>query len=155
MIKEVSGHDELKRAIELVNRVFEEFVAVDYGEEGNKTFSTYLEYKLDELTDDLASGNKRMWVYYDNGQLAGVAAVRGVNHVSLLFVDKRFQHRGIARALTEHMINEVVQTHPDVTEFTVNSSPYAVEVYERMGFVPTDAMQTTDGIIYRPMKRKL
>lgn len=37
-------------------------------------------------------------------------------------------------------------------EFTVNSSPYAVEIYRHLGFVPTDTEQITDGIRYTPMR---
>ena len=36
--------------------------------------------------------------------------------------------------------------------FTVNSSPYAVEVYRHLGFVPTDTEQLTNGIRYTPMR---
>ncbi|MGM9541909.1 MAG: GNAT family N-acetyltransferase [Candidatus Limivicinus sp.] len=36
--------------------------------------------------------------------------------------------------------------------FTVNSSPYAVEVYRHLGFTPTDTEQLTNGIRYTPMR---
>ena len=36
--------------------------------------------------------------------------------------------------------------------FTVHSSPYAVEIYRHLGFVPTDSEQLTDGLRYTPMK---
>ena len=35
--------------------------------------------------------------------------------------------------------------------FTVHSSPYAVEVYRHLGFVPTDSEQVTHGLRYTPM----
>ena len=40
----------------------------------------------------------------------------------------------------------------DTQIFTVNSSPYAVEVYRHLGFVATDAEQCTDGLRYTPMR---
>ena len=36
--------------------------------------------------------------------------------------------------------------------FTVHSSPYAVEVYRHLGFVPTDEEQTVDGLRFTPMQ---
>ena len=38
MITEL-GTSEIKQALDLVNRVFSEFVAIDYSEQGNKTFN--------------------------------------------------------------------------------------------------------------------
>ena len=35
---------------------------------------------------------------------------------------------------------------------TVNSSPYAVPVYHKLGFVDTDTEQLSDGMRYTPMK---
>ena len=36
--------------------------------------------------------------------------------------------------------------------FTVHSSPYAVEVYRHLGFVPTDSEQITNGLRYTTMR---
>ena len=35
------------------------------------------------------------------------------------------------------------------------SSPYAIPMYAKMGFVETDSMQTSHGIKYMPMIRKI
>ena len=40
----------------------------------------------------------------------------------------------------------------DKQEFTVNSSPYAVEVYRHLGFEEMDQEQTVNGIRFIPMK---
>ncbi len=39
-----------------------------------------------------------------------------------------------------------------LTEITVNSSPYAVEVYHKLGFKDTAVEQISDGIRFTPMK---
>ena len=36
--------------------------------------------------------------------------------------------------------------------FMVNSSPYAVEIYRHLGFVPTDDEQSVDGLRFTPMQ---
>ena len=53
---------------------------------------------------------------------------------------------GIGRALFEAMRKDYA-----VQEFTVNSSPYAVEVYRHLGFEPTDCEQTEMGLRFTPM----
>ena len=36
--------------------------------------------------------------------------------------------------------------------YTVNSSPYAVPVYHKLGFIDMDSEQLSDGIRFTPMK---
>lgn len=40
-------------------------------------------------------------------------------------------------------------------DFTVNSSPYAHEVYKHLGFVDTDKEQCVNGLRFYPMKKNL
>ena len=73
MIKEVSKKD-LQQALDLVNEVFSEFVAVDYSEQGNKTFNDYLRIKYDEISSDIETGHKKLWGYYQNDKIIGLIA---------------------------------------------------------------------------------
>ena len=50
------------------------------------------------------------------------------------------------------MLFEAMKADYEKPEFTVNSSPYAVKIYEHLGFVPTDNEQTVNGIRFTPMK---
>ena len=79
MIKEV-GKNDLKQALDLVNKVFSEFVAADYSEQGNKSFQDYLKTKYDEVSADLQTGHKKLWGYYENGEIVGVIASRDKSH---------------------------------------------------------------------------
>ncbi len=144
----------LTNALALVNRVFEEFVAVDYSDEGNATFSSYLKTKETQWGKELTEGTKKMWGYYIEDTLAGVIATRDVSHISLMFVDKTFHKRGIARQLFD-VVKKDIADNSDTEYISVNSSPYAVPVYERLGFVATDVQQEKDGIKYVPMKCRL
>ena len=47
---------------------------------------------------------------------------------------------------------EYLKENSSNDEFTVNSSPFAVPVYHKLGFVDTNTEQLTDGIRYTPMK---
>ena len=53
----------------------------------------------------------------------------------------------LCRTLWEYVLN-----HSERNVFTVNSSPYAVPVYRKLGFVETDTEQLADGMRYTPMK---
>ena len=151
MIKEV-GKNDLKQALDLVNRVFSEFVAVDYSEQGNKTFNDYLKIKYDEVLNDTQTGRKKIWGYYQNGEIIGVVAIRDTSHIALMFVDKQHHRKGISKLLFDSVL-EYTEKNEEVTQITVNSSPYAVPVYERLGFIKTDEQQEQNGIIYIPMAR--
>lgn len=150
MIKEISKN-EIKQALDLVNKVFAEFVAMDYSERGNKSFNDYLKIKYDEVTNDVQTGHKRIWGYYENNEIIGVIATRDISHIALMFVDKQHHRKGIARQLYDTVLSEISK-NADVTRVTVNSSPYAVTIYERLGFVKTDEQQEHEnGIVYVPM----
>ena len=151
MIKEV-GKNELKQALDLVNQVFNEFVAVDYSEQGIKSFDDYLKIKYDEVLSDIKSGHKKMWGYYQDNEIIGIIATRDVSHIALMFVSKQYHRKGIARQLFGHVLSEI-SDHKEVTQITVNSSLYAVSAYERLGFIKTDEQQEKDGVIYIPMAR--
>ena len=153
MIEEVSDKD-FPKALELVNRVFDEFVAIDYSEKGKATFKSYLENKSQEISASLRSGDKKLWAYFKDGEIIGVIATQSTSHISLMFVDKQYHRQGIARQLLNVAL-DWFKKDESVTRITVNSSPYAVNAYEHLGFVKTDEQQEKDGIIYVPMARTL
>lgn len=70
-------------------------------------------------------------------------------HINFFFVHEEYHRRGIGRRLFE----TAVKSRPEKC-ITVNASPYAVPVYRRLGFVPTDKMQETKGIKFLPMEYK-
>ena len=150
IIKEITKEN-LKQALVLVNEVFSEFVAVDYSEQGRNTFEEYLKTKYDEVMSDLQTGNKKIWACFQNDEIIGVIATRDKTHIALMFVGKRYHRKGIARQMFQTVLNEVRRQQPNAAQITVNSSPFAVPVYERLGFVQTAEQQEKDGIIFVPM----
>jgi predicted GNAT family N-acyltransferase len=134
--------------------VFSEFVAVDYSEQGVKSFEDYLKTKYDEMWSDIEAGHKKLWGYYQDDEIIGVIATKEVSHIALMFVDKQHHRKGIARQLFDNVLTEL-KKNSEVTQITVNSSPYAVSTYERFGFTKTDEQQEKDGIVYIPMARSV
>lgn len=105
-------------------------------------------------------------------RLCGVLGMKNQQHLYHLFVAVSMQRQGIARRLWQHAKahslalqrvakQAIASTTPSVTTalpispvlpITVNSSLYAVTVYQRWGFVATASPQTINGVIFVPMQ---
>jgi ribosomal protein S18 acetylase RimI-like enzyme len=106
------------------------------------------------MQERLERGNFAFVAVVDDS-ITGVIEVRSNNHISLLFVRKEYQGRGIARELLELAIEKCRQADNIIDEVDVNSSSYAVRIYEKLGFTRVDAEKLVDGIRFIPMKLKL
>jgi GNAT superfamily N-acetyltransferase len=129
--------------------VFSEFEAPEYSKEGINIFKDFINPQ--RLADDIRYNGFKIYCCFEGDILAGVLALRNQKHISLLFVRKSHHKKGIARELVRMIIEYIQKANPYVHELTVNSSPYAVEIYKKLGFTATDTMQEKDGIIYMPM----
>jgi len=139
--------DKLYDTLALIRDVFMEFEAPDYSEEGIAEFLDFLEPM--SITIMLDDGEMRIWTCeYENRIIGAIAA--GKEHINLLFVDGKFHRKGIARKLLEIIIENYKPS-----EITVNSSPYAIEAYKKLGFVETDPEREENGIRFTPMKLEL
>lgn len=76
---------EIRAASALVRRVFAEFEAPDYAQEGIDVFHRFI--APEALTEQFRTGALKLWGAFRQDTLAGVAAVRNRSHISLLFVD--------------------------------------------------------------------
>lgn len=143
---------ELEEALGLVWEVFQEFEAPEYSEEGVREFRGFIEPEA--MRQRLENKEFLIWGCFRHSRMIGVIASRPPCHISLLFVDKHFHRQGIAKALFNEMIS-YYRSYSEYTEVTVNSSPYAVDAYHRMGFTDATAEQELNGIRFLPMKRSL
>ena len=116
---------EIPQGLELVRDVFLEFEAPDYPPEGVEEFFRFL--------DDPQQASLCFYGAWDGTVLRGVLAARE-EHICLLFVRREYHRQGTV---------------------TVNSSPYAVEAYHRLGFRDTAPQQTVNGITFTPMIREV
>ena len=85
------------------------------------------------------------------GDIAGFIAIRDNSHVFHLFIDKRWHRQGLARRLWEAARDAALQRGAGGV-FTVNSSNYAVPVYEALGFERTAPTQCVKGLYFNPMR---
>lgn len=129
-----------EEALKLVLSVFMRYEAPDYSEKGIQTFVSFLGDK--ESIDRL-----EMYGAFIQGEMAGVIATRNRgSHIALFFVDGKYHRQGIGRKLFETVIRESASE-----KITVHSSPYAVEVYKKLGFVPDGAEQAAEGMRFTAM----
>ncbi len=132
-------YEDIPQALELCWRVFLEFEAPEYSPEGIAAFRASL---------DNPQRNRQMDFYgaFDGETLVGVLSMRAPQHIGGFFVDAAYHRRGIGKKLFAAMRRDYAHQ-----VFTVNSSPYAVEVYRHLGFVPTDDGQSVGGLRFTPM----
>jgi GNAT superfamily N-acetyltransferase len=132
---------EIPNALGLVWEVFQEFEAPDYAQQGVDKFKECLD-------DPDFIGRLAFYGAFIHGLLAGVMATReSGSHIAMFFVRRESQRRGVGRRLFEHAIGFCPGN-----SMTVNSSPYAVPIYGRLGFTAAAGEQTTDGIRFTPME---
>lgn len=132
---------QISKVIKLIWETFLQFEAPEYSAEGVQSFRAFIENE--ELIKAL-----ELWGAYDNDELRGVIATNdNRKHICCFFVKAEYHRQGIGKKLWQYLLdnnqNKII---------TVNSSPYAVPVYHKLGFTDTDIEQVTDGIRYTPMK---
>lgn len=139
MIKRLN-ETELRNALPLVWKVFLEYEEVNCPESGKQAFWDAI-HSEDYLAMLTAYGA------YKAETLVGIIATRNEgSHVALFFVDGAYHHQGIGRSLWNTVLSDST-----AKKVTVHSSLYAVEVYKKLGFVPTDGIQEDGGLQYIPM----
>jgi GNAT superfamily N-acetyltransferase len=130
----------------LVEKVFNEFVAPDYDLDGVNEFFKFANPSA------LAgrAGTEQVVMVAEKGRdLVGIIEIRNRSHIAMLFVSRR--GKGIAKELIRRAVNECRERLPDLKRITVNSSPYAENVYSRMGFKATGPVRKQNGILFVPM----
>lgn len=135
--------EEMEEALDLVWKVFLEYEAPDYTEEGIMKFKRTI--------DDVSWVDSRdFYGAYDNNKILGVIATKDNSHIALFFVDGKCHKQGIGRKLYNK-----VESLNNNGFFTVNSSPYAHEVYKHLGFMDTEIEKCINGLRFYPMKKVL
>ena len=141
-IEKISDLDSLSN---LVLNSFDKFVAPDYSEEGVKTFYSF--FDQGKLLDKTLENGDSIFIAKENNEITGLLATRNKSHVSLLFVDEKHQKKGIGKKLFNILCETI-----EAEKITVNSSPFAEKIYEKLGFIKLSPMQEKDGIKFIPME---
>lgn len=136
----------------LVARSFNEFIAPGFSEDGIEEFFRYANPR--ELVKR-SRGNHFTIVAETEGGTAGIIEIRESRHISMLFVDKEFHRKGIARELFRTALERIRSSGGTPEKLTVNSSTFAAPFYESLGFAQTSEPKKINGVLHIPMALKL
>lgn len=132
---------EKDEALLFTKRVYIESKDESYSEKGIKTFCNFVNNK--KITKSF-----KVYGAFENNILKGIIATdRRKRHINLFFVDKSSQAKGIGKKLMAIGIE-----NNENSFITVNSSRYAVPIYEKLGFVKMEEEKEQDGLKFTPMK---
>lgn len=143
---------EVADAMALALEVFMQFEAPDYPPEGVETF------KRDIVENPEYLGNARIGVCpiygaFDGDKIVALIGMRSnKKHINLVFTKKEYHRKGIARAIFNYLLDDVLRENPTLDALTLNSSPYGLPFYLAIGFVPQSEEQEINGIRFTPMK---
>jgi GNAT superfamily N-acetyltransferase len=134
---------------QLIKKVYDEFVSIDYCEEGNKFFYDWIQ---PSRIAERQRNQINLWVAFMDLKLVGMIEIRDNMFISLLFVDKDYQGQGIAKRLFDETLKEIIRRDSKLDKFYVHASPYSIPIYKKLGFIETDKMQEENGMKYLPME---
>jgi predicted GNAT family N-acyltransferase len=135
---------------DLAARVFNQFVAPGYSDEGVQEFLRYA--AADQLLQRSEAGHFVL-VAEEDEKLVGFIEMRHCEHVAMLFVAR--QGRGVGKELMRQAVARCRRTIPRLARLTVHAAPGAVEVYGRMGFRAEGPERVENGIRFVPMVLEL
>ncbi|MCU7933219.1 MAG: GNAT family N-acetyltransferase [Candidatus Thiodiazotropha sp. (ex Codakia rugifera)] len=132
---------------DLVARVFNEYVASDYGKDGIEEFFRFA--NPDAMKERMQS--KGFVLVAEQAEtLVGTLEFFPPDSIAMLFVTIR--HHGIAKKLLAQSITKSRALDPELSKLIVHSSPYAESIYQKMGFCKTGNATTENGITFIPME---
>ena len=134
-------NNEKDEALLFAKRIFIESEDESYSKEGIETFCNFVDNKK------IIKSFKIYGAFEDNILKGLIATDRRKRHISLFFVDKVSQGKGIGKELMKVVINNNENSY-----ITVNSSRYGVPVYEKLGFIKMEEEKEQDGLKFTPMK---
>ncbi len=137
-------------AMMMIWKTFIKFEGMEYSEEGIQNFFEFI--TNDELYQSFLKGNYQMMVALDGGRIVGAGSIRNCNHLSLLFVDEEYHHRGIGASLLLNLCDYLKQEAGE-RYMSLTAAPYAVNFYRKLGFFEVAPEQEISGIRVTPMEK--
>ena len=141
-------HGEETQVIDLVSRVFYQFVAPLYSDQG---ITEFMKFADASTLAERIQGNSFVLVAELHKEIIGTIEINENNHIALFFIAPEHQRKGLGKELLNTAVNRCIASDPKLTKITVNSSPNAVSAYRALGFTEMDGEKTSNGIRFVPM----
>ncbi len=144
--------DEVDMAMQLALEVFMQFEAPDYDPLGVESFKRDIVENVEYL-EKARCGVCPIYAAFDGERIVAIMGMRSnKTHINLVFTKKKYHRKGIARAIFNYLLDDVLRENPSLSELTLNSSPYGLPFYLKIGFIPLSDEQEINGIKFTPMK---
>ena len=130
----------------LVERVFVQFVAPEFPQEG---IDEFLRFAHPAAMAQRGAAGQVVLVAEQAGRIVGMLELRGFAHVAMLFAET--PGRGVGRALYEEALLMCRGRAEATGEIRAHASRYAVPIYQKLGFDAEGPDRTENGITYVPM----
>lgn len=141
---------EWRAAMDMVWKTFLKFEGEDYTEEGIRNFYDFI--TDGKLYASFLEGEYQVMVALDGARIIGLASVRSRNHLSLLFVDEDYHHKGVGRALMKRLCR-YLQEDAGERYMSLKAAPYAVNFYRKLGFQTVRPEEEYSGIRVTSMEK--
>ena len=138
----VVSTSEATLASDLVQQSFADLAASDWGPHARQAF--FNESAPIALTHALNTAIFAAGAFVE-GAMVGFVLLPRPSQLSMLFVHPDYLRKGIARQLWEEARSHVEANFPEIKTIELNATPYAVNFYRSVGFVPISAEFTVDG----------
>ena len=143
---------EVDEAMRLALEVFMEFEAPDYSPEGVESFKRDI-VENPEYLEKAREGLCPIYAAFDGEKMVAIMGMRSNRtHINLVFTRKEYHRRGIARAIFDYLLRDLLCDNPSLEVLTLNSSPYGLPFYLKIGFTPQGEEQEINGIKFTPMR---
>ncbi len=129
---------------------FQQIAAQVSSEEGARDFHDGLTGT--QLYIDFLQGRYPLFCAYQGNKVVGMLVLQKPGHISLFFVKKEYQRKGIGTGLLEACKAYCVEH--GVSELTVNAAPTAVSFYSAKGFRVSAEERFEGGLRFTPMTVK-
>ena len=128
VIRRIASH-EVECAMALALKVFIEFEAPDYAPSGVESFKKDI-VENPEYLENARRGICPIYGAFDGDKLVALMGMRSSKtHINLAFTRKEYHRRGIARAIFNYLLQDVLTENPSLEALTLNSSPYGLPFY--------------------------
>lgn len=144
--------NEWEEAMRLAWETFLTFQTKEYSEEGIESFRDFVSDQ--KLKNFFLDGRYQMFLAFCHEKIIGLITLRSGCHISLLFVDKDYQRKGVGSALVEYL-SDYLFYEKRIDYITVDAAPSAIDFYHKIGFWDLCPIQYRQGISYQSMKKNL
>ncbi|MEW8562703.1 MAG: GNAT family N-acetyltransferase [Candidatus Thiodiazotropha sp.] len=142
---------EEQRTYELIVRVFHKYVAPVYSQKGVDKFLGMISPEI--LSEMRIGEGSFVLLAKDRSDIIGMLAVKNESHIALIFIDPKYQRRGVGKNLLNRAIEICLDRDPKLSEVTVSSSPNSKSFYKSVGFTIQGDEIDENGMRFTPMRK--